>query len=1067
VVPTALPLGVLKQGILQKRSTGLVKQWQKRNFTVSLSSANSNVTTLCNAQLTKEKLHYENDKKGGKKNTVIDLWFAKKLLVKGVDITLQIGSETYDLKAADPEDATAWGLAFKEAVANAKKVRARKPMPDKALSDLKDNSEEEDCVPFVTVQNLTKIKGWLVVTKIADTPLFSKEELKEEAPEELAGGGAEEGVANVKQGGAVEGSSAGATMGATENEGNAGGETENEGTVDEDGVTKAEDGKPTNSFEQASETEAGCDEAMGHMGKYFFSLRNNQLNYYSTEELERAGKDMQVDDVLVGYYDVTALVELDTCPDDERGIDLVFAVDDTTTRKITFVAEDAKVQKTWAKLLSLWVGNNRKMCGLDPSEVSFTAGEFTFVKAALFSGYACMTDLEFWTANARHWKCNFLGLARWGLAVWDKKYSDMRSVKPKNHVVFTEGTRVCVETTEFAGSDGRVTTAYMLVITRVTVDKNARDHVNLIFQSPVQLAEWLNLVRQVIDAKQGRFSARLQEKDISLFENNEWINDQCVNWYFKFLELVEFADSKAELEHVHLLAPEVMSCIMLSCDTDAEKREVLKNVPLETCTTFIIPITDRIKATMLSSHWSLLVLSIEEKSAKFTHYDSKDFENGGRNGEAALRTAADLWSCVLLTEAYQMRPRETPDVSIKPCLQQINGDDCGVIALLCAKWALHFEAGHVIDEDDLSKHMVSMTQLDGPIKLRAEARSMVSTLMDQYANIPILRKYLWRKTSYDQGTVFSVKAELQNMKKERKELQEKKEKKKKQKEHDRKLKEQQKAKEKSKPKKKPTGKPKAKDNRTQILSKIQPGHSCLKCKRCGQTYLSASGKTYFCPKCREKMKKCKGCKQHFYSASGMKDRCPKCRGPEDPASPTSPSPTSAFSKQKQALNSQGSCAVLALKEKEPEVGDDKTRLDPRILIAIDKSKPKLISQKSVVVKLADMEEEEEEEEEMTAVEADDEDDREDDRDWTDGEADKAGDQEPWHENGELSSAAEESPWEEDGKDHGCRYFCGFIGTEKEVYEHEQDCEDGCVEYSGSGSESETDSEVEGPAPVFL
>jgi hypothetical protein len=36
VLDTEPPLSMLlKQGILQKRSTGLVKKWQKRNFTVS------------------------------------------------------------------------------------------------------------------------------------------------------------------------------------------------------------------------------------------------------------------------------------------------------------------------------------------------------------------------------------------------------------------------------------------------------------------------------------------------------------------------------------------------------------------------------------------------------------------------------------------------------------------------------------------------------------------------------------------------------------------------------------------------------------------------------------------------------------------------------------------------------------------------------------------------------------------------------------------------------------------------------------------------------------------------
>lgn len=55
--------------------------------------------------------------------------------------------------------------------------------------------------------------------------------------------------------------------------------------------------------------------------------------------------------------------------------------------------------------------------------------------------------------------------------------------------------------------------------------------------------------------------ALVYEEDAHLFEGPQWLNDRCINFYFRVLEHEEFLDRRDLL----FMDPVVVSCMLIQC----------------------------------------------------------------------------------------------------------------------------------------------------------------------------------------------------------------------------------------------------------------------------------------------------------------------------------------------------------------------------------------------------------------------------------------------------------------------------------------------------------------------
>mmetsp|Transcript_5689 Transcript_5689/g.11937 ORF Transcript_5689/g.11937 Transcript_5689/m.11937 type:complete len:227 (+) Transcript_5689:61-741(+) len=191
--------------------------------------------------------------------------------------------------------------------------------------------------------------------------------------------------------------------------------------------------------------------------------------------------------------------------------------------------------------------------------------------------------------------------------------------------------------------------------------------------------------------------AVIYQRDISLLENEDWINDACINFQLRRLQSIWGGDSGPFL----FLDPSVVSFLMHQCDDDEEFDEVLSAQRLDDRKRIFVPVNDNNAASLgcgSGSHWSLLVVMIDKNMS--LHFDSA----GGSNEIAAKAVAKKL--------SYAMFPdrRCAPiDVEIKSCSspQQENSYDCGLY-MLAASEAIAKTASNQIP--DLERFVADATR---------------------------------------------------------------------------------------------------------------------------------------------------------------------------------------------------------------------------------------------------------------------------------------------------------------------------------------------------------------------
>ena len=125
--------------------------------------------------------------------------------------------------------------------------------------------------------------------------------------------------------------------------------------------------------------------------------------------------------------------------------------------------------------------------------------------------------------------------------------------------------------------------------------------------------------------------ADIYNRDLVLFKSKSWLNDSCINYCFRRLEL------QIESKSMLLMDPSVVSFLIIQCTSDEDYDELSISIDSSSLEWLFAPVNNADSFDTPSSHWSLLLLHIS--SGKLYHFDSC----GSSNHDAAILTAEKLY----------------------------------------------------------------------------------------------------------------------------------------------------------------------------------------------------------------------------------------------------------------------------------------------------------------------------------------------------------------------------------------------------------------------------------------
>ncbi|UJR28617.1 hypothetical protein I4U23_009850 [Adineta vaga] len=152
--------------------------------------------------------------------------------------------------------------------------------------------------------------------------------------------------------------------------------------------------------------------------------------------------------------------------------------------------------------------------------------------------------------------------------------------------------------------------------------------------------------------------------NLKTLENSNWLDDNIITFAFEYLQY----DSKFTRNYSNIfvfVTPPVVQLIKMSDNLFAE--ELLQSIDFLEKKFLILPINDNRQVTAFAgSHWSLLILSIQDKI--LYHFDSMSSAND--------RTAKDI------QDKFRIFFHEQVQLINTRCPQQKNGFDCGLYVIV-------------------------------------------------------------------------------------------------------------------------------------------------------------------------------------------------------------------------------------------------------------------------------------------------------------------------------------------------------------------------------------------------
>lgn len=197
-------------------------------------------------------------------------------------------------------------------------------------------------------------------------------------------------------------------------------------------------------------------------------------------------------------------------------------------------------------------------------------------------------------------------------------------------------------------------------------------------------------------------SATLRQADIDLLAPGQWLNDQCILFYYEHLS--------ENSPHYQLFLDPSASFLLLFENELEDLNEALSQIPLQSKTLIFCPINDNSNPEALGgTHWTLLVYAV--KLNKGFYFDSLS------NSRANLQNASNILG--KLSWLLRQPNPEINQVTIRH--RQNNTYDCGVYVLMITEY--------ISKSLDLSL----TTQTSITPKTAIEMRKKISALIQQLA----------------------------------------------------------------------------------------------------------------------------------------------------------------------------------------------------------------------------------------------------------------------------------------------------------------------------------------------
>ena len=203
-------------------------------------------------------------------------------------------------------------------------------------------------------------------------------------------------------------------------------------------------------------------------------------------------------------------------------------------------------------------------------------------------------------------------------------------------------------------------------------------------------------------------SSTLRESDISLFNSNQWLNDQCINFFYEYLAETAGRDCV-------LMDPAAVFMMLLEDDID-DLRASLRRLEISEDSYIFCPINDNLDpdTPARGSHWSLCVYA----RGRAYYYDSTG--TSATNYSNARNIAYKLSQLL-----HQPKPNLT-QVTLK--YPQNNSSDCGVYVLMITREIV------IRLEDGFNEDILLLKNIQDSIfpraaqNLRKEIKSIIQSL---------------------------------------------------------------------------------------------------------------------------------------------------------------------------------------------------------------------------------------------------------------------------------------------------------------------------------------------------
>lgn len=213
----------------------------------------------------------------------------------------------------------------------------------------------------------------------------------------------------------------------------------------------------------------------------------------------------------------------------------------------------------------------------------------------------------------------------------------------------------------------------------------------------------------------------LRRSDVMLIQNNDWINDSVITFWFEYLTHAKY---QAYESRVSLISPEVTQFIKSAdsnnSDTKSVVLSVLQSMSLMDKDLILMPLNDHSSRSLTSggSHWTLITIirnTIVPNTFSFHHLDSLA---SGSNEHAAAQIYRVLQNIL---------PFDPVSILNMDCTMQINSYDCGIHVMVNADALCQ----HVLQNDSRSVQLIA-----GPQSVRQMRPFLLQLIQDLRSKAP-------------------------------------------------------------------------------------------------------------------------------------------------------------------------------------------------------------------------------------------------------------------------------------------------------------------------------------------